>query len=130
MWTGRKRLLFCALLVLWVSLCGAFSQETFEDYWESQRQYYQQYSAWELPTEAIVEWLNQLEQSEKDLTLAQETSSEALTLSREALSILNPLKEASEKASRLLEQQQSQLALQSTLTVVILVGITILLFLK
>jgi len=100
------------------------------DYWQEQRDYYQQYPAWELPTEAIVEWLNQLEQSEKDLMMAQETSNEALTLSKEALSILNPLKEASEKASRLLEQQQSQLALQSTLTVVILVGITILLFLK
>ena len=100
------------------------------DYWQEQRDYYQQYPAWELPTEAIVEWLNQLEQSEKDLMMAQETSNEALTLSKEALSILNPLKEASEKASRLLEQQQSQLALQSTLTVVILVGITILFFLK
>jgi len=100
------------------------------DYWQEQRDYYQQYPAWELPTEAIVEWLNQLEQSEKDLMMAQETSNEALTLSKEALSILNPLKEVSEKASRLLEQQQSQLALQSTLTVVILVGITILFFLK
>jgi len=128
--TLRKLLpsaLFCALLGL-SSVC--FSQEASVDYWQEQRDYYQQYPAWELPTEAIVEWLNQLEQSEKDLMMAQETSNEALTLSKEALSILNPLKEVSEKASRLLEQQQSQLALQSTLTVVILVGITILFFLK
>jgi len=110
--------LFCVLLAV---SSVSYSQETSEDYWQEQRDYYQQYQAWELPTEAIVEWLNKLEQSEKDLMLAQSSS---LT----ALSILNPLKEGSEEALKLLEKQQSQLVRQSILTVAAVIAAVIAIF--
>lgn len=109
--------LFCVFLVL---SSVSYSQEASEDYWQEQRDYYQQYQAWELPTEAIVSWLNQLEQSEKDLIAAQNNSNEVL-------SVLNPLKGISEEVLTLLERQRSLLVRQSVITVVSLCGMIIVL---
>ena len=107
-----------------------FSQETSEDYWQEQRDYYQQYPAWELPTEAIVEWLNQLEQSEKDLTLAQNSSLTAQSNLGVALNILNPLKTESETVLVLLEEQRSRSVRQSILTTASLIAVVAMLLLR
>ena len=118
----RKVFLWALFFLLLVPSLACFSQETSEDYWQEQRDYYQQYQAWELPTGTIVNWLNLLEQSEKDLTAARNESSEAL-------SILNPLKEDLERVLRLLEEQHNQSVRQTTAVIVTSLAVTTLLIL-
>jgi lipid II:glycine glycyltransferase (peptidoglycan interpeptide bridge formation enzyme) len=122
MWIRKKLLLvlFCLLLVLpW----ACFSQEDSKDYWEEQREYYRQYSAWELPTEAIIAFLDQMEDSENKLTSSQKD----LEMSQD---ILKQLKKDTEKLQSDYDLQQSLLVLAGGVVAAETVILTILLLVK
>lgn len=112
-----QKLFVTSLLLLSLALpLASQSPEDGKDFWEEQRQYYRQYQAWELPSEAILEWLNQLEQSEKNLS--------------KALTTFETLKVESEELQKQLGAQRNQLVLQSILTTAVAIGVTALLIVR
>lgn len=118
-WT-RKRLSLLLLLLVFLPLSALFSQEEDQGFWQEQRDYFQQYPVWEVETPTIIEWLNQLEQSEKEL----EKSNESLN---RALSISDELKPELDSLSNDLERAHAQLLVTTGVTTILTVTVLVLL---
>lgn len=106
----RRRYALLFLLLLLVPLWVLHSQEDSADFWEEQRDYYRQYSAWELPTETIIAWLNQLEKAENQL-------SEAVNLQNKVQSLSDGQQQNFDELQKSFDKQQSQLAGQRNLLI-------------
>lgn len=115
----KRALSFVLLFSLLVLPSALFSQETSVDYWQEQREYYLQYPSWELPNEAIIAFLDQMEASEKELTKSQEQLNKALTISPQVKEAIEQLEISYAEQQNLLKWTGIAVVVLGTTTLII-----------